>query len=531
MLENLKNHDLNCNVFSVYDYDGESLQELLCQFYTKINECVDKTNESSNLINWLVGEGLSTEVAKKLVEWHKNGELENIINQSLLNKKEDTGYFHKEKQKEYTWNEVATVNDYYDLFDSLATPSRLNYTVLGKDQSGTYDIRLYDYKPTNYNSTVFVTCAIHGWEHFSTYTMYEVFKTLLNDKELPKQYKELRNSRILCIPIVNPWGLMADNQTGTSAIRRGNSRGVDINRNFDYKWSQNTGNFGLSKGDSAFSEVESQYIKQVFDNYEISFFLDIHSFYKQDDRKYLFYSNPQTVNMTRALINWLNLTYGNMEIELTTTENDSSANNYSNNIRNTRTCNIELIYDNDKSINDNGRKWHECILNYLSLSVNNFKHSNYMVDSGAKFAQRESKNSQSISVGGNWTVIDNLSFTYDITQSGIYEVNGFLSLEITGGDSSTTVTICPTIGQELYYTPKSKTSVSKPYIKSSTGVHYIPFNCSMYVKKGMGQAKFQLEIIKEGNGTVNIKRSDAIYKFLPCNATYVYLGQHNKEYN
>ena len=454
--------------------------------------------------------------------------LDNVDSQ--LDTKTNLGYFYKEKEKEYKWNRNATLDEYYNLFDSLATPSRLNYTVLGKDQSNTYDIRLYDYKPQNYNSTVFVTCALHGWEHLSTYTMYEVFKTLLNDKELPQQYESLRDSRILCIPVANPWGLMAHNHTGEANTRRGNSRGVDLNRNFDYRWEENSGGFGLGKGESPFSEAETKLIKKVFDDYEISFYIDIHSFFKTDTRKYLFYSNPETVDMTHSFINWLNETYGTMNIELTTAENDSSVNNYANKVRKTRTCNIELIYDTDDTVNNNCRKWHECIINYLSLATKNFKLNNYLVDNGAKFAQRFAENIQTIEVSTDWTVLDNLTFSYDVSSSGIFEVTGYVCVEITGGDDTTSFTITPSIDQPLYYSPKSIGSRTRPFIKNSSGTNYLPFNCSMYVKKGMGQAKFQLEMIKEGTGIVTVKRSDAIYKFIPCNASYVQLEQHIKNF-
>ena len=232
--------------------------------------------------------------------------------------------------------------------------------------------------------------------------------------------------------------------------------------------------------------------------------------------------------MTRGMVNWLNSTYGTMEIELTTAENDSSANNYANKVRNTRTCNIELIYDSDNTLNNNCRKWHECILNYLSLATKNFKLSNYLVDDGAKFHQREAQNIQSITVPTDWTILDNLTLSYDITTSGIFEVNGYVCVEIDGGDSSTSFAITPSIEQALYYSPRD---LSRPFIKGTAGTHYLPFNCSMYVKKGMGQAKFQLKMIKEGGGTITVKRSDATYKFIPCNASHVFLGQHSKNFN
>ena len=43
-LSELKHHDLNCNIFNVYDYDGLSIQVLLSQFFTKIikNTCTNQ---------------------------------------------------------------------------------------------------------------------------------------------------------------------------------------------------------------------------------------------------------------------------------------------------------------------------------------------------------------------------------------------------------------------------------------------------------------------------------------------------------
>ncbi|HJG96244.1 MAG TPA: hypothetical protein K8V90_03970 [Romboutsia timonensis] len=84
-IEQLKKNDLNCNIFSVYDYDGLTITELLCQFFTKINECIDISNETIDLAKWLVNEGLELEVAKKLVMWLEDGTLENIINVNLFN--------------------------------------------------------------------------------------------------------------------------------------------------------------------------------------------------------------------------------------------------------------------------------------------------------------------------------------------------------------------------------------------------------------------------------------------------------------
>ena len=84
-LNELKPSDLNCNVFDVYSYGGLSMQDLLCQFFTKINECIKVSNETIDLASWLVNEGLEIEVVKKLMLWLEDGTLENLINVNLFN--------------------------------------------------------------------------------------------------------------------------------------------------------------------------------------------------------------------------------------------------------------------------------------------------------------------------------------------------------------------------------------------------------------------------------------------------------------
>lgn len=84
-IEGLKKYDLNCNIFSVYDYEELTINELLCKFFTKINECIKVSNETVDLAKWLVNEGLSIEVVKKLMTWLNDGTIENLINVNLFN--------------------------------------------------------------------------------------------------------------------------------------------------------------------------------------------------------------------------------------------------------------------------------------------------------------------------------------------------------------------------------------------------------------------------------------------------------------
>lgn len=83
-LEELKPYQLNCNVFDVYSYNGLTMQDLLCQFFTKINESVNFTNDTLQLTKWLIEEGLSEQIANYVATLIADGTIEKLINEDLF---------------------------------------------------------------------------------------------------------------------------------------------------------------------------------------------------------------------------------------------------------------------------------------------------------------------------------------------------------------------------------------------------------------------------------------------------------------
>ena len=188
---------------------------------------------------------------------------------------------------------VLTVDTeaFYDLFyDPYVGTNSDGYIVtkteLGKDQSNTYPLYEYDFKPKNYNRTILLSSGMHTYElsaHFGCGWLIKSIMEKHNDNLMLKYLYE--NVRIKIIPIINPWGW---NQ---SPKKYGNSNGVNINRNFDCKddngnsiWdsfptytpSQNEWNV---KGSSPFSESETQILKNwVLKNKDVAeFWIDCHT--------------------------------------------------------------------------------------------------------------------------------------------------------------------------------------------------------------------------------------------------------------
>lgn len=83
-LNEIKKMDLECGVFSVYDMDGKTTQEIFNQFFAKINDVIDATNASVTLIDYLVNVGLQEEVAEKLIQWLEDGTLKDLVDENVL---------------------------------------------------------------------------------------------------------------------------------------------------------------------------------------------------------------------------------------------------------------------------------------------------------------------------------------------------------------------------------------------------------------------------------------------------------------
>ncbi len=140
---------------------------------------------------------------------------------------------------------------------------------------------------------VLYTSLIHAREGIGVQQMIYFMLYLLENYESNPNIQALVNSRELYfIPIVNPDGYKYNQQTNPNGggmwrkNRRdnGGSFGVDLNRNFGYKWGlDNTGSSPNGydetyRGPSAFSEIETQTLKQFAEEHQFVINLNYHSY-------------------------------------------------------------------------------------------------------------------------------------------------------------------------------------------------------------------------------------------------------------
>ena len=123
---------------------------------------------------------------------------------------------------------------------------------------------------------LFVGC-LHGWEWENSYgllTLAEYIGSHPEDERI-----NLEEFFIKIIPIANPYGYK--NNT------RQNANGVDLNRNFDFKWEEYKVQHPPQdvaqpwdydwKGESPASEAETKILQRIIDSHEIACVVDFHS--------------------------------------------------------------------------------------------------------------------------------------------------------------------------------------------------------------------------------------------------------------
>lgn len=429
-------------------------------------------------------------------------------------------YSHKEKSGDLLNITNYTSGQYYSLFNALAAefPYLLEQTTLGKDQSNTKDIKKIVYTPSGgYSKTLMITCGVHGDEPYSPYYLYLLLNYLCKSENLPPQLDFIkRNVRIVAIEVVNPYGMDASPKT------RYNSRHVDINRNFDFNWSNQPSyttdpTHPYYKGSAPFSEKESQYVRDVMSSYSIDGFLDLHNFVDVEaKRDYVLYGDEVTEKISKEVFRYLNIGHSYVA-EILSTANDSCTNNYASKVKGIPAICIECVRKSG-NIGDynNQLKFMNLITNYIICMANISKNS--ATDVGGIVMDRmdfEYPGSSTVSfpASKNFVKMEAYDKTVTFDKDGILLIDGF----VTGANLDSQAGVVPSGSTSL--DPRVTTggaTTNRLNASYAWGLAYnLPISMRIKVAKN-NPVKFELWGCYDGStGAGRIKRVKIDFVFIP----------------
>ena len=187
-------------------------------------------------------------------------------------------------------SKALSLDDIYEGYASLLSSysSYVTQEILGKDQSGVYDIFAYKFIPEEIVSQyggetrlaklpkVIVTACIHGNERPCARALLNLVTHICRDWKENKVLSYLRNHvELIIVPVVNPWGYVNK--------KRQNVNNVDLNRNFyaNGDWingDENPDSLDNYRGTEPYSESETKIINRlVMKNADAIAYYDLHT--------------------------------------------------------------------------------------------------------------------------------------------------------------------------------------------------------------------------------------------------------------
>lgn len=216
-----------------------------------------------------------------------------------------------------------------EISEQIIALESIGWTVdnLGLSSDGVNPIYGVHYGDLNNKPTIYVDGTIHGAHEWRcTHWVIQFAKVLANPNVFP-EHKEwinkLKNKfSFYFIPCLNPYGYLNNDYK--------NANGVNLNRNYEPIWKGYNawsgwggGNDPIGedyKGPSAFSEVETQYVKGVWELYKPSIYVNLHTHggfeksllqieYPSRDKEQLFVDLVKSLNLSiNTIVNETSLT-------------------------------------------------------------------------------------------------------------------------------------------------------------------------------------------------------------------------------
>lgn len=256
----------------VYGVNSEGVVVTTNAVAHRVNEGVGEVSDWYEEDNLFVYNALkeiegAIEKYKGALETRFNNLLENLRNKGsisdidVLPGEPDDWYIPSEFQKSSAFPSATGAAKYKAylnaIFGTLASefPEYVNVEDIGTDESGTFPIYAYTFEPLDYEKTVLVTGCMHSYNDVTVRALSHFFDELCRNFKNDRTLSYLRSKvKVIVIPVANPYGFV--HKSGQ------NVNGVDLGKNFPYKWDEC---YSDNKGDGASSENETVAILSLID--------------------------------------------------------------------------------------------------------------------------------------------------------------------------------------------------------------------------------------------------------------------------
>ena len=130
------------------------------------------------------------------------------------------------------WTSEEVLNNLYEPVRERY-PDYITRRVIGKDQTGQYDMYGYVYTPKNYETTMFLTGGMHADEEIGYFSLAKIMQMIADAKPEDQLLYTLRHKvRFVVVPMINVWSVSQHKSGLAKSQLRYNSGGVDLNRDF-----------------------------------------------------------------------------------------------------------------------------------------------------------------------------------------------------------------------------------------------------------------------------------------------------------
>lgn len=441
------------------------------------------------------GDKYSAIEAQKAIEWFGNNLTQHYYYYKENNIKKNqlpSGYLALKG----CFNELENVEwNIASMMDSLVEkyPDYVSKEILGKDQSNMYNIPCYTLEPSRFDKTILLFSGVRGLSQTPYSMLMHTIKAIVENKN--GEYGDLRyNTRIVVVPVLNIYGMM-NKQVG-------NSRGVELQYNFDYKWSscKNT-----NKGLAPFSERESQLLRDKILSLKD---LVLVAEFQNNTKEYTYFFNTNFTNDNAISIGLDAIG------ELSALDKNATSNYYTHD-----ECNIEGWVTNStisKSISlmINVEYWYQQEQGLLQINGNVDFYLKFL----KKYCEYANRNDNGIVYRLNHSSTGQISYntsTYkEITQyscdftpkhDGIAKFNGFIILDnINVGNVAFITPVITQDEQDENINIDWYSSMFDSYT-SVNGKVAIPLSISFRVKKNL-PVKLKFFVKSDNGGTVSLRR-------------------------